>query len=88
MVHMKHRIHCWTLHDLDNVMVKTLTMETEVDPHSIFIRTAVTETHCYGLLGSHLLTWNIETGELVSQACLQVPGHMMCVGDLDVWAGV
>ena len=88
VVLVKQRIYCWTLTDLDNVTVKTLSMEIEVDPHSIFIMTAIAGNQCYGLLGSDLVTWNIETGQLVSQAGLQVPGHQMGVADVDVGAGV
>ena len=87
-VQVKHRIYCWSLSDQDNITVKTLTMGTPVDPHSIFIMTGVSSSHCYGLHGSTLVSWSLSTGDLVSQACLSVPGHMMCVGDIDVMAGV
>jgi len=87
-VQVKHRIYCWSLSDQDNVTVKTLTMGTPVDPHSIFIMTGVSSSHCYGLHGSTLASWSLSSGDLVSQACLSVPGHMMCVGDIDVIAGV
>jgi len=87
-VQVKHRIYCWSLSDQDNITVKTLTMGTPVDPHSIFIMTGVSSSHCYGLHGSTLVSWSLSTGDLVSQAYLSVPGHMMCVGDIDVMAGV
>ena len=85
MVLVKHRLYCW---DMEDFTVKTLVMDQAVDPHAIFIKTALTDTHCYGLQWCQLITWNIATCEIISQASFQVPGQMMGVGDVDVGSGV